>query len=495
MSAASPSTSPPSRWRQFSLRSLLLLILLCGVGLGLWSICIEPYRRQQRLVEQIAELKGVATTEAVPTSWSSIFGEGFFINIVSIRAPRTQIDDAWMAHLRDTPRLRELILNWTPIGDAGLAHIARLKDLQSLWLNGTKATDAGLIPVQGLRKLEWLSLADTKVTDQGLASLANLNRLKQLDLRGCPIGDAGMRHIQSLSNLEALDLLDTQVTDEGIARLTGLTRLGSLLLDNTDVTEACLADLKKLPALKETSTAGTHILPSALRKAFPRLVDRKLEQALAEPTLLEFIETPLSDVVSYLGDYHKVEIFLDRRSLRDAGIKHDMPITVTTPSRRVQINGIWRREGATTLEAALRKILDPRGLKCVSGYGVLLITTKESPPHSPPRLILQPGERLSRTFSQALYAQMPIEFIETPLADVLAYISDVLKTDVQLADGAFAPGFSQIGISQTTRLPAADGLELLFHELDVYGVIENKTIHVFPGPVPREEAAIAKEQP
>jgi hypothetical protein len=90
---------------------------------------------------------------------------------------------------------------------------------------------------------------------------------------------------------------------------------------------------------------------------------------------------------------------------------------------------------------------------------------------------------------------MPIEFIETPLADVLAYISDVLKTDVQLADGAFAPGFSQIGISQTTRLPAADGLELLFHELDVYGVIENKTIHVFPGPVPREEAAIAKEQP
>jgi len=33
----------------------------------------------------------------------------------------------------------------------------------------------------------------------------------------------------------------------------------------------------------------------------------KIEQALAAPTQLEFIETPLSDVVEYLKDYHEIE--------------------------------------------------------------------------------------------------------------------------------------------------------------------------------------------
>jgi hypothetical protein len=476
MAATPPSTSPPSRWRQFSLRSLLLLILLCGIGLGLWSVYIAPYQRQRRLVEQIAELKGVATTETVPTSWSSIFGEGFFINIVRIEAPGTQIDDAWMANMRDVPRLRELNLSLTPIGDAGLAHVTRLEDLQSLWLGGTKVTDAGLVHIQALRKLEWLSLAETNVTDQGLASLANLNRLKRLYLEGCPVGDGGMRHIEGLVDLEWLDLRGTRITDESISRLVAHPKLATLLLDNTDVTEACLADLKKLPALMEVSTSGTHIIPSALREALPKLHEKKLAIKLAEPTLIEFVETPLQDLATYLEDYHRTEIRLDRRGLDEVGVKLDSPITKTVRGK--------------PLSEGLREILEAKGLKCGMHYGVLMITN-EARGDPPPRLILKPGEKLSRKFSAALYAPMAIDFTQTPLVDGLAYVSDYLKTDVVLTEGAFPAGFGQTAITHTSRIRAADGLELLFHELDVHGVIEINMIRIYPGPVPEP----SKEQP
>ena len=53
----------------------------------------------------------------------------------------------------------------------------------------------------------------------------------------------------------------------------------------------------------------------------------KIEAALNEPTQLEFVETPLTDVIDYLKDQHKIEIQLDKRALSDVGIGTDTPVT------------------------------------------------------------------------------------------------------------------------------------------------------------------------
>ena len=45
-----------------------------------------------------------------------------------------------------------------------------------------------------------------------------------------------------------------------------------------------------------------------------------IEKALALPTQIEFVETPLQDVIDYLKDYHHIDIQIDTKALNDVGV-------------------------------------------------------------------------------------------------------------------------------------------------------------------------------
>jgi len=85
--------------------------------------------------------------------------------------------------------------------------------------------------------------------------------------------------------------------------------------------------------------------------------------ALDDTTTLEFIETPLQDVVDYLKDLHGIEIQIDHRALEDVGIGSDTPIT--------------RNLKGITLRSALRLMLKEMDLTYVVRDEVLQITTPE----------------------------------------------------------------------------------------------------------------------
>ncbi len=89
----------------------------------------------------------------------------------------------------------------------------------------------------------------------------------------------------------------------------------------------------------------------------------KIRGELDKPTQMEFIETPLQDVVDFLKDYHHIEIQLDRKALDDAAIGSDTPVTRN-------IHGV-------SLKSALRLMLGEMGLTYVIDNEVLLITTRE----------------------------------------------------------------------------------------------------------------------
>ncbi len=88
---------------------------------------------------------------------------------------------------------------------------------------------------------------------------------------------------------------------------------------------------------------------------------QKILKALQQPTVIEFTETPLQDVVLYLKDFHHIEIQLDQKALEDAGLAPDVPVT-----RNLQ--GI-------ALESALRLLLKTYDLTYVIDNEVLTITT------------------------------------------------------------------------------------------------------------------------
>ena len=54
----------------------------------------------------------------------------------------------------------------------------------------------------------------------------------------------------------------------------------------------------------------------------------RIRDALLTRTELNFIKTPLTDVVDYLKDRHKIEIQIDAKALSNAGLKADMPLTI-----------------------------------------------------------------------------------------------------------------------------------------------------------------------
>jgi uncharacterized protein YfaS (alpha-2-macroglobulin family)/TolA-binding protein len=89
--------------------------------------------------------------------------------------------------------------------------------------------------------------------------------------------------------------------------------------------------------------------------------EQRIREALDSPTQIEFVETPLQDVIDYLKDCHHIEIQLDKKELESMNIGSDTLVTKN-------LKGI-------KLRSALKLILDELGLKSVIHEGILLITS------------------------------------------------------------------------------------------------------------------------
>lgn len=91
--------------------------------------------------------------------------------------------------------------------------------------------------------------------------------------------------------------------------------------------------------------------------------EKKIDEQLHSPTTLEFIDTPLSEVIEYLKDLHQIEIQLDKKALEELGVAPDTPITKN-------LKGI-------SLRSALRLMLGEMDLTYLVTDEVLLITSKD----------------------------------------------------------------------------------------------------------------------
>lgn len=90
----------------------------------------------------------------------------------------------------------------------------------------------------------------------------------------------------------------------------------------------------------------------------------KIEAALEEPTQLEFVETPLSDAMDFISDYHSIPVRLDGKKIEELGIALDMPVNAN-------VQGIPLRSG-------LNLLLRGSGLTWVVQDDVLWITSVEA---------------------------------------------------------------------------------------------------------------------
>jgi hypothetical protein len=199
------------RWFQYSLRSLLLLVLLVSLGMSWVAVRMKRTRQQDEAVEEITKFGGWAlydyqngqfgdvrpTAEPPGPAWlRNLLGENFFATVVEVHFASPLLTDRGLEHLKGLSQLRWLDLPGTQVTDSGLEHLKGLKQLQILSLNDTKVTDAGLQHLKGLPQLEWLDLDGTQVTDAGLEHLKGLTHLWRLTLHRTNVTDQGENRLQ-----------------------------------------------------------------------------------------------------------------------------------------------------------------------------------------------------------------------------------------------------------------------------------------------------------
>jgi hypothetical protein len=183
---AQPQPAARSRrgFFRFSVRGLLLLILVIGCGFGWLARVVRIGQVQRRAVAAIYQAGGWVMYDSEwdeaqnPSTWKPTWpkwlvdrlGVDYFGSVVFINL-HDRGTDAVLAHVGRLTHLRQLHRPGLAVTDAGLAHLGRLSELQLLSLDGTQVTDAGLAHLKGLEGLKWLKLAKTKVTDAGVREL------------------------------------------------------------------------------------------------------------------------------------------------------------------------------------------------------------------------------------------------------------------------------------------------------------------------------------
>lgn len=189
------------------------------------------------------------------------------------------------------------------------------------------------------------------------------------------------------------------------------------------------------PAAAKPADKAVADLSAGIPAGGSSAADERIRKALAEPTDLEFVETPLSDVIDSLQKKHGINIQLDVKALDDSGTGTDTPVT--------------RHIKCISLGAGLRLLLRSMDLNYCIRDEVLLITTKEGG-EAELRLRLYPVHDLLDPSRQH-------NLLLNPAADLIATITNsVASTTWDEVGGpgsiVYLPAAQSLVISQTAEV-------------------------------------------
>jgi hypothetical protein len=242
---------------QFSIRSLLALVLVVAVPCSWMAVDLKKAREQNTVASAIVGAGGAVFYDY------QISGQ----NMINI-AGRMPLVPRWLQNSLGTDLFADVV-GAAVDNDDSIARLIELRHLRLLFLGlkdpymttggmglsfgDDKITDTGLRYLEGLGHLEGVHLTGSKLTNSGLEHLRGVPHLKILCI-WCPsVTDDGLRCIGSLSTVEDLQIDSPEVTDEGLRHLYGMPRLTKLEIYNSQVTDAGVAKLQQaLPNCKIT---------------------------------------------------------------------------------------------------------------------------------------------------------------------------------------------------------------------------------------------------
>ena len=271
----------PGRGLRFrlGLRSLLLLVLAIGSGLG-WVVL--GAREQRDLVAHIRSIGGAVGYEGErnrifadqvvahrlwPAWLVRRLGPDYFHGVTNVNllgADRDKVDGDLLARICRLRPLKTLVLcESNKVADGDLGNLRRLPNLEELWLRGPKIQGSALKYINKFRKLKTLYIIGIHLADEDLAHLSGLSSLRELALIGGEaITDEGLAHLATLTGLESLKIEKASLSGIGLVHLGCLPNLCSLAIFVSPI--VTLQPLGRMRSIKELALAWTMLSDDAL---------------------------------------------------------------------------------------------------------------------------------------------------------------------------------------------------------------------------------------
>jgi Leucine Rich repeat len=265
---SSPGANPGRKYFRFSMRGLIVVVLLMGGWIGWVARSARIQHDAVLAIEKAGGMTGydwqwrndrwVSGAKPWAPDWLvKAFGADYFGVVVVVFVSMQKAPDDLFTHIENLGHLEVVFISDSALTDDNLDHLKNLLSLRNLQLTrsgprgGVKISDAGIDRLKGLVNIEHLGLAGIQITDAALASLKRMTKMADLGMEDTPITDAGLVHVEGLTNLSYLDLSGTQITDGGLKHLRPLTKLGLCYVRNTHITDEGVRELQKaLPSLK-----------------------------------------------------------------------------------------------------------------------------------------------------------------------------------------------------------------------------------------------------
>jgi hypothetical protein len=186
------NSKPKRRWYQFSLRTLLVVMVVFIAGIG--SIGVRMNRARINRGRLSTAISDIETGIQIPIAKLESIGVRIHFLYEDQRS-RT-----WLENLFDDP---------------GYPNPVSL----NVEFSGTNATDADMAQLKQLSDVRAVGVSNTNIADGGLEHLKGLTNLVYLDVKNTIITDDGLLHLKEFAKLEYLNLSGTNVTDEGVKKL------------------------------------------------------------------------------------------------------------------------------------------------------------------------------------------------------------------------------------------------------------------------------------
>jgi hypothetical protein len=189
--------------RRFSLRTLFVLMTVCCLLAGAWSVYVNPFRLEQQSLAAVNRLQGnVAKTSADGPAWqrwlvTKFLGDDAFVHVTQVDLSGTRVDDKELPSLSGLTHLEKLNLDNTQVTDDGTAVLRVMHALKDLSLRYTNISDRTAAHLTALAALQTVTLTGAKITDAAVDDLAKHAALKELYIRWTRITNPGADRLRA----------------------------------------------------------------------------------------------------------------------------------------------------------------------------------------------------------------------------------------------------------------------------------------------------------